>query len=501
MNFRIFNPDWFWAFLPLFFFVTFLWWKKSYRLAWFSLRRSILISLALASLIFALARPQWGNSDSIKKAVSPSIFLAVDISRSMLVEDISPDRLAYSTVFSNRLVEQLSDPRVALFPFAASGFLLLPFTTDLFAIQESLNSLEPSATSHQGTNFNQLLSDLFQLILRQKHQLAETVEGYQNPIVIILSDGESHVDFDSSTLRPFLDSDIKIFTVAVGTPEGGPVPGERLQNIRSTSQIEPLRTIALKSGGAFFSGDLSNVGPLVQQINLSAQLTQVKSQFKVTRELFSIFVLLSVILFLSDFLLSRWQYVIRLVLLFLLVYPSFDARASEGETQAIETYNKGLQELNNNQTEKAAEYFEESALLFQDVENKKKAFFNLGNSFLKLGDPEQAIESYQKAFRIQSSNANFETEANQRISENMVLASKLLKQMKSQDQASGDQEQGEGNSQQGQDPKGPQKFKGADLSEEQKQKLFDLITSEERDTQRRIRERNKPQPNKEAKPW
>lgn len=501
MNFRIFNPDWFWAFVPLLFFIAFLGWKKLYRFPWFSLRRSILISLALTSLIIALSRPQWGNADSIKRAISPSVFLAIDISKSMLVEDVLPNRLAYSTFFSNELLQQLSEPKTAVFPFAASGFLMLPFTTDIFAIRESLSALEPSATSHQGTDFNQMLSDLFQLISRQKAQLAETVEGYQNPVVVILSDGESHSPFDSKILKPFMDSDIKIFSIAVGTPEGGFIPGDRLQDIRSSLQVEPLRTIALKTGGDFFSGDLANLGPLIQEINMNAQLTQIKSQFKVTRELFSFFVFLSVILFLTDFVFSRWQYVIRLSIALFLVWPPLPLEASESDTQAIETYNKGFQELNNNNPDKAAEYFEESALVFQDPQNKKKALYNLGNAFLKMGDPEQALESYQKAFRIDLSNKDFETEANKRISENMVLATKLLKQMKSQDQASGSEDQGEGNSQQGQDPKGPQKFKGSELSEEQKKKLFDLITSEERETQRRIRERNRPIPNKEGKPW
>lgn len=501
MNFRILNPDWFWALVPLLFFIAFLWWKKLYRFPWFSLRRSFLISLALTSLIIALSRPQWGNADSFKRAISPSVFLAIDISKSMLVEDVLPNRLAYSTFFSNELLQQLSEPKTAVFPFAASGFLMLPFTTDIFAIRESLSALEPSATSHQGTDFNQMLSDLFQVISRQKALLTETVEGYQNPVVIILSDGESHSPFDTKALRPFIDSDIKVFSVAVGTPEGGVVPGERLQNARSSLQVEPLKTIAMKTGGGFFLGDPSNLGPLIQDINLNAQLTQIKSQFKVTRELFSFFVFLSVVLLLTDFVFSRWQYVIRLGVVIFLLWSSTTLQASESDAQAIETYNKGLEELNNNNPDKAAEYFEESALVFQDLQSKKKAFYNLGNSFLKMGDPEQALESYQKAFRIDLSEKDFEIEANKRISENMVLATKLLKQMKSQDQATGSQDDGEGNSQQGQDPKGPQKFKGSELSEEQKKKLFDLITSEERDTQRRIRERNKPVPNKEGKPW
>jgi len=501
MNFRLLYPDWLWAFIPLLFFVSFLVWKRYFRAPWFSLRRSLLITFALASLVFALARPQWGTTDSTKKAVSPSIILAIDISRSMLVEDVLPNRLAYAGLFSQRLLEALSQPRVSVFPFAASGFLLVPFTTDLFAIEESLNGLDPTATSHQGTNFNQLLKDIFLLIEKQKQELSQSIEGYQNPVVLILSDGESHSDFDASVLKHFVQSDIKIFSVAIGTPEGGIVPGERTQSVRSRFQAEPLRTISLKTGGGFFIGDLTEIAPLAQQINRNVQLTQTKSQFKATHELFTFFVFLSVILFLFDFVLSQWQYVIRLSLLFFCLSLPALAETSEGKKSAVEIYNQGLIELKEENPEKAAEFFEESSLLLQDPQGKKQALFNLGNAFLKMGDPEQAIESYQKAYRIKSSSDTFEQEANQRISDNIALAAKVLKQMKSEDQQSGAEEEGKGDSKEGKDPKGPQKFKGAELSEDQKKKLFDLIASEERETQRRLREKNRPRTSPEGKTW
>lgn len=501
MIFRLLHPEWFWALVPFSFFAAYLLWKKIYRAPWFSARRTILVSLSFSCLIVALSRPQWGSVDTTKKAVSPSIILAIDISRSMLVEDILPNRLSFSTLFSSRILERLSSPRTAIFPFAASGFLLMPFTTDQFAIQESLTSLDPSVTSDQGTNFNQMLEDLNQTIQKQRTTLSQSIEGYQKPVILIFSDGESHHPFDNKFLRPFIESDIKIFSFAIGTREGGTIPADRKNQVRSSLQVEPLKTISLKTGGAFFSGDESKIPQLIQLINQDLVLTEMKSQFKVTRELFEVFVFLAFICLIVDLCFSRWQYVIRISLILLFVIFSPRGFSFEDQRQAIDIYNKGLTALTQGTPDKAAELFEESALLLQDPLKKKQALFNLGNAFMKMGDPEQAIESYQKAYRTRGKQDESEREANTRISDNIALAAEVLKQMKSQEQSQSDKEQGEDDSQNGRDPKGPQKFKGADLTDQQKQKLFDLIASEERNTQKRIREQNRPPRAREGKNW
>jgi len=119
-----------------------------------------------------------------------------------------------------------------------------------------------------------------------------------------------------------------------------------------------------------------------------------------------------------------------------------------------------------------------------------------------MGDPEQALESYQKAYKTNAADESFNAQANTMISENMALAAQILEAMKkaqSQQQQSGNSDGKQDDP--GNDPKGPKQFQGEPLTEEQKQKLFDLISSEEKQTLKRLRGQQNPSRNKTGTPW
>lgn len=503
MDFRLAQPEALWGLIPLSLFIAYLLWKRIYRSQWFSWRRFWLSSLGFLICILALSRPQGGSLLGEPEPLAPSVLVALDISNSMLAEDITPSRLSFSISFINKLLESLANPRVALFPFAASGFLLMPFTTDIYAIKESLESIDPSATSNQGTDFNSTLEGLSLLIKKLESNAKEQLEGWQPPKIILFSDGESHYSLNDEVLKPFQQSKTTIFTVGVGTPEGTAISINGQNNKTVITKLDPtsLQKIALKTGGAYFSSSYENIPLMINQLNQTLTLGKRSKQFKVTSEFFPILFALSLILFLGEFCFGRWHYVIRNVAFFLLLACGSTVMAEDDQTKAIQTFNKAVEESKSNQLEKAAEHFEESSLILQDPEQKKSALYNLGNVFLKMGDPEQALESYQKAFQIQSANPNFESNANRNISDNMALASKVLEEMKKQSQPNGSEDPDKGDKQPGSDPQGPKKFRGESLTDQQKQKLYDLIAGEEKQTLKRLREQNRPPQPLESKPW
>ncbi|MFM8269674.1 MAG: tetratricopeptide repeat protein [Pseudomonadota bacterium] len=503
MDFRFAQPEALWGLIPLGFFAIYLLWKRAYRRAWFSWRRFWLSCLGFLFCIFALARPQSGSLQGELEPHAPNLLVALDISQSMLAEDITPNRLGFSVYFTERLLDALVSPRAALYPFAASGFLQMPFTTDVFALQESLQSLDPSAISHQGTDFNEMLTGLHQMMLKMESSTADQFEGWQPPKIILLSDGESHHPLNEDVLKPFEKKKIAIYTVGVGTPEGAPVFFDALSERRVITKLDPapLQTIAMKTGGAYFSASYENIPILLQQLNRSFTFGKRSQQFRVQNELFQICFLFSLIFFFWEFCFARWQYVIKGLAFFLLISLSQLGFSEDDQLKAIQVFNRGVDQVAKGNLEKAAELFEESSLTLQNPSDKKKAFFNLGNAFLKMGDPEQALESYQKAFQTHASNREFEESTNKIISENMALASQILEQMKKQSQSQGEDENSEGDKKSGKDPKGPQKFQGEALTDQQKQKLFNLIASEEKQTQRRIREQNRRPEPKEENPW
>lgn len=502
MDFRLAQPEALWGLFPLGFFAAYLLWKQIFRADWFSWRRFWLSFLGFAFCILALARPQSGSLQGEPEMSSPTVLIALDISNSMLAEDISPNRLGFSILFVQRILDSLVKPRIAIYPFAASGFLQMPFTTDVYAIQESLQSLDPSAISHQGTDFNESLTGLNQLLQKLENNSLDQFDGWQAPKIILFSDGESHAQLEESTLKPFQQKKIPIYTVGVGTSEGASLHLDNPEKqIITKLNPEPLQAIALKTGGAYFSSNYQNIPILLSQINQSLTFGKRSRQFKVQAELFPFCFLLSLIFFFWEFCFGRWQYVIRSLIVFLLVSQGHTSLAEDDQIKAIDIYNKGLTQIEASNFEKAAELFEESSLMLHKPEQKKRALFNLGNAFLKMGDPEQALESYQKAFRITLADQETEKSVNQTISENMALASQVLEQMKKNSQPQGSDDSGDGGKQEGKDPKGPQKFQGDSLSEQQKQKLYDLIASEEKQTQRRLREQKRPAQPSEAQPW
>lgn len=435
--------------------------------------------------------------------LAPSVLVAIDISNSMLGQDITPSRLSFSISFVQKVLESLPNPRVAVYPFAASGFLLMPFTSDIYAIKESLDSIDPSATSAQGTDFNEALEGLSLLINKMESNARDQLEGWQPPKIILLSDGESHNTLRDEVLKPFQQKRISVFTVGVGTSEGAKIILNESTNKSVISKMDPssLQRIAIKTGGAYFSSSYENIPLLVNQMTQTLSLGKRSRQFKVTSEFFPIFFAISLILFVWEFCFGRWHYVIRGLLILFIFTQSSLVLAEDDQLKAIQTFNKGVEETKSNQLEKAAEHFEESSLILQNPEQKKRALYNLGNTFLKMGDPEQALESYQKAFQVQAPDPEFERAANKNISDNMALAAQLIEQMKKQNQPSGSEDQEKGDKQPGDDPKGPKKFRGDTLSDNQRQKLYDLIAGEEKQTLKRLREQNRPPQPLETKPW
>ena len=503
MAYQLAQPEVLWGFLPLGVFCLYLLYRRSVWPEGFSWRRFWLTLLAFAFGILAMSRPQGGALSSTPEPLSSHLFLAVDVSNSMLAEDILPNRLRFSTLFIQKLLESLSKPKVALYPFAATGFLQLPLTSDVYALNESLGALEPSITSSQGTDLNEALAGLLKTLQRAESVSVERHDDWHTPRIVLFSDGESHAKMDSGILKEFEKKGIPIFTVGVGTEEGALIPKEVLPSgmpVKTKLETEALRLIATKTGGAYFSGTFENLSALANQLNSSLRFGKRKTQFKVQTELFSFFLFLSVFFLVSEFFFGRWQYVIRTLLFIVFATHSVNSLAEDDQEKGIAVYNQALKESGQGNLQKAAELFEESALLIHDVSNKKKALFNLGNAFLKMGDPEQALESYQKAYRLISPSEPFQQLANQRISENMALAAQAL-EMQKQQQQEGDAQSGEGNKAPGEDPKGPKQFEGDTLNENQKQKLFDLIASEEKQTQKRLREKTTPPPSSKGKPW
>lgn len=217
--------------------------------------KSVLYSLSLLFLIVALSNPQWGSRREKVKAKGSDIIIALDISRSMLCEDMAPNRLERAKRFVERLIDRLKGERIGVILFAGNAYLQMPLTTDYAAASLFVKSATTNMAASQGTAIGDAID------------LAQTVFGNQedyHKALIIISDGETH-DENAMTLAQNAGSqDMIIFFVGVGTAEGGYIPvnvngrqdylRDNSGNFVKTQLDEDMMTqLAKAGGGAYFN--------------------------------------------------------------------------------------------------------------------------------------------------------------------------------------------------------------------------------------------------------
>lgn len=175
----------------------------------------ILLMLALSSLIIAWANPQWGTKKEKVKRKSVDVFIALDISKSMMAEDVRPNRMERARKFAQNLIEELKGERIGTIIFAGNAYLQMPLTTDYAAAQLFVKSANPEMAPSQGTAISEAI-DL------AERSFAEDNKSHK--VMVIITDGETHDKEAIERAKEAYDNGLLIFTVGVGTTEGGFIP-------------------------------------------------------------------------------------------------------------------------------------------------------------------------------------------------------------------------------------------------------------------------------------
>ena len=228
-----------------------------------SARKRLYLELFIVGFfILALARPQVPGGTQTIRNEGVEVLLLVDVSRSMLSEDVKPSRLAVAKRELTRLVDMSNGDRFSVVAFAGSAVLLSPMTTDRQAVKMYLESLGPNTVSSQGTDFSKALTiaeDAF-----KRGGLGEEEEVAVTRAIVLASDGEDHQEGAMKIAENLAKSDIRIFSLAFGTEKGGPIPekGPRGQNrgfvkdesgkpVLTVLKPDALRDMAEKAKGSF----------------------------------------------------------------------------------------------------------------------------------------------------------------------------------------------------------------------------------------------------------
>ncbi len=221
-------------------------------------RRTIKVALLLAGLGFlllSLARPQFGTRIETVTRAGQDIIIALDVSLSMLAEDIRPNRLEKAKREIASMIDRLEGDRIGLVAFAGEAFVACPLTLDYGAARMFLSAMEPDLIPLPGTALAEAV---------RKAQRAFVEGETKNKVLIIITDGEDHDGSLEETVEGAAEDGIVIFTIGVGTPRGVPIPvydesdrGQSFKRDQNGEVIltrldeETLRMIAESSGGSY----------------------------------------------------------------------------------------------------------------------------------------------------------------------------------------------------------------------------------------------------------
>ena len=217
-----------------------------------------LLIAALALLIVMLARPQMGTRISHEKRNGIETIIALDISNSMLAEDVAPSRLSKSKMLVENMVDHFTNDKIGLIVFAGDAFVQLPITSDYVSAKMFLQNIEPSLIATQGT-------DIAEAINMARHSF--TQDEQVGRAIIVITDGEDHEGGAVQAAEDAKKKGMRVFVLGVGDPKGAPIPTDdggymtdnSGQTVMSALNEDMCRQIAQAGGGAYIHVDNTNV--------------------------------------------------------------------------------------------------------------------------------------------------------------------------------------------------------------------------------------------------
>ena len=226
-----------------------------------SVLKLLVLCGAFGFLSLALVNPKIGTKMETVRSQGVDIVFAIDVSKSMLAEDIAPNRIEKSKQLVTQIINSLASDRIGIIAYAGKAFPQLPITTDYAASKMFLQNMNTDMMTSQGT------------AIKEAIELAKTYyddEEQTNRILVIISDGEDHEGDASDIAEEAGEQGIRIFTIGVGSEKGGPIPIKRNgivlnykkdkngETVITKLNEETLKEIAQEANGVYINGSNTN---------------------------------------------------------------------------------------------------------------------------------------------------------------------------------------------------------------------------------------------------
>ncbi|MFC7336285.1 VWA domain-containing protein [Haloferula chungangensis] len=353
--------------------------------------------LASALLIIALSRPQSRRETTTETILGRNILFAIDLSRSMKVADLRPDRLTQAKAAAYELLDALPNDRIGVVGFAGSAYLFAPLTPDHSAIRETINQLDIDWIPAGGSNLKEGLKLAIETLKKT---------GTRQNALILMSDGEEHEGKISEIAQDARSAGIEVITIGFGTEQGDFVPDDEFADGRfrdregkeviSRLETAPLKRVSEVTGGRFaIASSGADIPAMVQAAVSDLDKVRIAGREKVvTVEYFQWFVLPAILLLIGAAVAAtRWRGVGTAIALLCFLPRPLQAGDVDDARAAY-----------------AAEHYEEArdrfgALAEMEPDQEKAFGYRLaqGNAAYRIGDLATARKAFSEALRADDS--------------------------------------------------------------------------------------------------
>ena len=256
----------------------------------------IIVSLFLSG--FVLLRPQWGEKIREIHNEGSDVLIALDVSKSMLAQDIKPNRLERAKAAIKWIAETLKGDRLGLILFAGDSFLQCPLTSDISALMMFLEVAGPSSVKLQGTDIGKMLKEAYRVFKKK---------SITSKILVVLTDGEDHEGVVEEGIKTFKQLDVSVYTIGLGREKGDYIPASKDTQtseiyyrdnegklIRTQKNEDLLKKLAQETGGEYIdlTKNFSGIKSLIQVIEKQKKSDFGSKIIKEKKEQFQIFAFL-----------------------------------------------------------------------------------------------------------------------------------------------------------------------------------------------------------------
>ena len=270
-----------------------------------SVLKMVFLVIGIGFLVISLVNPKMGTKLKTIKREGVDVVFALDVSKSMLAEDIAPNRLEKAKQIITKIIDKLGSDRVGIIIYAGNSYPLLPITTDHAAAKMFLQNAGPDMVSSQGTAINEALN------------LAKTYynnDEQTNRFLIIISDGEDHQEETKQVAQDMSKEGVKVYTIGVGTEKGGPIPmkingsllgykkDQKGETVITQRKPAVLEAVANAAGGRYIDGNKTEKPvDFIEELIANAQKNEFETkQFSDYKDQFQWFIGFGILFLLID---------------------------------------------------------------------------------------------------------------------------------------------------------------------------------------------------------